>query len=142
MRPLTRVAVFGIPVLAGVLLYPFACPRGLKVPDATYRETVTAFYTGLAAMQTSQEVLARKEFERVTQLVPAGARRLGEPRPAADAAAGDGRGRDAPAQGRRAGARQAPRSQRLLALLESRKGRLPEAIRALEERDGGSTRPT
>jgi Tfp pilus assembly protein PilF len=73
VRPLTRVVLFGIPVLACVLLYPFACPRGprpLQVPDATYRETVTAFYTGLAAMQTSQEVLARKEFERVTQLVP------------------------------------------------------------------------
>jgi tetratricopeptide (TPR) repeat protein len=73
VRPLTRVALFGIPVLACVLLYPFACPRGprpLQVPDATYRETVTAFYTGLAAMQTSQEVLARKEFERATQLVP------------------------------------------------------------------------
>ena len=142
MRPLTRVAVFGIPVLAGVLVYPLACPRGpLSVPDATYRETVTAFYTGLAAMQTSQEVLARKEFERVTQLVPeepAGWANLGlllmrqqEMEPAAThlRKAGDLAGGNAAIE-------------RLLALLESRNGRLPEAIRALEERDGGrSGRP-
>ncbi len=38
--------------------------------DATYREAVTAFYTGLAAMQTSQDVLARQSLERVTVLVP------------------------------------------------------------------------
>ncbi len=38
--------------------------------DATYREAVTAFYTGLAAMQTSQDVLARQSLERVTTLVP------------------------------------------------------------------------
>ena len=35
-----------------------------------YREAVTAFYTGLAAMQTTQEVLARQKFDRVVALVP------------------------------------------------------------------------
>ena len=39
--------------------------------DATYRDAVTAFYTGLAAMQTSQDVMARQSLERVTTLVPA-----------------------------------------------------------------------
>ncbi len=35
-----------------------------------YREAVTAFYTGLSAMQTTQEVLARQKFDRVIALVP------------------------------------------------------------------------
>ena len=35
-----------------------------------YREAVTAFYTGLAAMQTTQEVLARSKFDRVVALTP------------------------------------------------------------------------
>ena len=35
-----------------------------------YAEAVTAFYTGLSAMQTTQEVLARQKFDRVIALVP------------------------------------------------------------------------
>ena len=78
-------------------------------------------------MQTSQEVLARKEFERVTQLVPqepAGWANLGlllmrqqETEAAAThlRKAGELAGGHAPIQ-------------RLLALLESRNGRLPEAV--------------
>jgi tetratricopeptide (TPR) repeat protein len=42
----------------------------VSVPDATYRQAVTAFYVSLAAMQTSQDVLARKELEHLVQLVP------------------------------------------------------------------------
>ncbi|HSD26961.1 MAG TPA: FG-GAP-like repeat-containing protein, partial [Vicinamibacteria bacterium] len=38
--------------------------------DAAYREVVPAFYTGLAALQTSQEVLARAKFDHTTALVP------------------------------------------------------------------------
>jgi len=45
-------------------------PSAPAVSDATYRETVTAFYTGLAAMQTSQDVMARQSLEKVTTLVP------------------------------------------------------------------------
>jgi hypothetical protein len=41
-----------------------------EMPEATYRETVTAFYTGLAAMQTSQDELARQSLDRVTSLAP------------------------------------------------------------------------
>ncbi|MET0554724.1 MAG: FG-GAP-like repeat-containing protein [Vicinamibacteria bacterium] len=128
MRPLTRVVLFGVPVLACVLLYPFACrSRSLAVPDAKYRETVTAFHTGLAAMQTSQEVLARKEFERVTQLVPeepAGWANLGlllMRQQEMDLAA---------THLRKAGALAGTNApiERLLALLESRNGRLPEAV--------------
>jgi hypothetical protein len=98
------------------------------VPDATYRETVTAFYTGLAAMQTSQEVLARKEFEEDDAARTPGARRLGEPGAAADAAAGAGAGggRTCAKAGELAGADAS--IERLQALLASRHGRLQEAI--------------
>jgi Tfp pilus assembly protein PilF len=44
--------------------------RQLEVPETVYREAVSAFYTGLAALQTSQEPLARQKFDRVTALVP------------------------------------------------------------------------
>lgn len=65
MSPARRVAS-----IVGLALAALSCARELKVPEPVYRETVTAFYTGLAAMQTSQEVLARREFERVTSQVP------------------------------------------------------------------------
>jgi Tfp pilus assembly protein PilF len=49
-----------------------ACsPRqGQQTSPDTYREAVTAFYVGLSAMQTTQEVLAREKFDRVTAIVP------------------------------------------------------------------------
>lgn len=98
------------------------------MPEATYRETVTAFYTALAAMQTSQEVLARREFEHVTRLVP------GEPAGWANLGLLLMRQQelDAAAPMLAKAAELAPRSaavQRLQALLESRQGRLPEALR-------------
>ena len=40
------------------------------VADAVYREAVTAFYTAVAALQTSQEVLAREKLDRVVAIVP------------------------------------------------------------------------
>jgi FG-GAP-like repeat len=47
-----------------------ACHRAAPVPAPDYRPAVTAFYVSLAAMQTGQDVLARRELERVTQLAP------------------------------------------------------------------------
>lgn len=102
-------------------------PSTPAVSDATYREAVTAFYTGLAAMQTSQDAMARQSLERVTTLVPdepAGWANLGllllrqqEVEPAmphlTKAAA------LAPSNGR---------LQRLLALAESRRGNLDASI--------------
>ena len=41
-----------------------------ELPPQTYREAVTAFYVGLSAMQTTQEVLAKERFERAAALVP------------------------------------------------------------------------
>jgi Flp pilus assembly protein TadD len=47
---------------------PSAPPQGL--PDAAYHEAVTTFYTGLAAMQTSQDELARQSLDRLTTIAP------------------------------------------------------------------------
>jgi predicted Zn-dependent protease len=57
-------------VLALTITVDIACRRKPSIPDATYRQAVTAFYVSLAAMQTSQDVLARTELERLIQLVP------------------------------------------------------------------------
>jgi hypothetical protein len=120
VRPVIRV-------LLACALVPLACSRELSVPEPTYRESVTAFYTGLAAMQTSQEVLARKELERVTQLVP------GEPAGWANLGLLLMRQQemDGAASSLRKAGDLAPDSApvlRLRALLESRSGRLPEAV--------------
>ena len=40
------------------------------VPEATYRDAVTAFHTAIAALETSQEPLARQKLDRVVALVP------------------------------------------------------------------------
>jgi tetratricopeptide (TPR) repeat protein len=65
-----------VTVLACLLLFAGgldACRRGDDVPDVssqTYREAVTAFHTGLAAIQASAEVVAEEKMLRVTELVP------------------------------------------------------------------------
>jgi hypothetical protein len=119
---------FSLVALVTVALALPACRRGpLRVPEATYREAVSAFHSGLAALQTSQEVLAREKLERVTALVPqepAGWANLGllllrqqEIEPALEKLT--------------KAAELAPRSakiQGLLALALSRQGKLPEAV--------------
>src|SRR6185503_6006692 len=59
-------------VLAAALLASScsSCRRPPEVSDATYREAVTAFHTAIAALQTSQEVLAREKLDRVVAIVP------------------------------------------------------------------------
>jgi cytochrome c-type biogenesis protein CcmH/NrfG len=46
------------------------CSRSPAVDDEAYRDAVAAFHVSLAAMQTSQDVLARGELERLIQLAP------------------------------------------------------------------------
>jgi tetratricopeptide (TPR) repeat protein len=96
-------------------------------PEA-YREAVTAFYSGLSAMQTTQEVLAREKFDRVIALVPQ--------EPAAWANLGllllRQQELDQAADKLARAAAIAPDSaaiQRLQALAESRRGNLAEALR-------------
>jgi len=57
-------------VLIAALCATASCRRQPRVADETYRAAVTAFYVSLAAMQTSQDVLARRELDRLTQQVP------------------------------------------------------------------------
>ena len=62
------VSLLGVAVLAASSCS--SCRRRTTVSDATYREAVTAFHTALAALETSQEVLARQKLDRVTAIVP------------------------------------------------------------------------
>jgi len=60
-----------IPLLLLVTLTSaMACRREATLPEPTYREAVTAFYVALAALQTSQDALARKELDHFVQLAP------------------------------------------------------------------------
>jgi len=121
----SRRVLTGLATLA--LLCGPSCRRKVEVSEATYREVVPAFYTGLAALQTSQEVLARQKFDRVIALVP--------DEPAGWANLGllllRQQEIDAGLEKLRRAADLAPKSgsiQRLLALAESRKGNLAASI--------------
>jgi hypothetical protein len=98
-----------------------------ELPPQAYREAVTAFYVGLSAMQTTQEVLAKERFERAAALAPR--------EPAVWANLGllllRQQDLDQAAQHLARAASLAPDSaaiQRLQALAESRRGNLPQAI--------------
>ena len=121
--PLRRLCVVAL-----VLVAMGGCRREPAIPHETYREAVVAFYTGLAALQTSQEVLAREQLERVIALVP------GEPAAWADIGLLLLRQQDLDGAAARLtkAAQLAPDNpdiQRLLGLTESRRGNLSAAIR-------------
>jgi hypothetical protein len=112
-----------------IAAFAIACSseRQVEVPPAVYREAVTAFYVGLSAMQTTQEVLAREKFDRVVAIVPQ------EPAGWANLGLLLLRQQDLEqgAQRLAQAAALAPESgaiQRLQALAESRRGNLAEAI--------------
>ncbi len=67
-----RLGRLAVPVVL-LLLFTAACRRTPSVPapgtDA-YQETITAFYTGLAALQAGEDRGARTLLERVTKLAP------------------------------------------------------------------------
>ena len=114
--------------LVGSVTTTMGCRREPRVDDATYRQAVTAFYVSLAAMQTSQDALARTSIEKLLQLVPgeaAGWANLGllllRQQQVDEASARLTRASEL-----------APRNasiERLLALAESRKGNLQESVR-------------
>ena len=105
-----------------------ACRREPRISDATYRQAVTAFYVSLAAMQTSQDLHARQELDRLVQLVPeeaAGWANLGLLLLRQQQV-------DEAAQRLARASELAPRNapiERLLALTESRRGNVQESIR-------------
>ena len=122
--PFTSVLIVAI----GAACSSGSSRREPAVSPEVYREAVTAFYTGLSAMQTTQEVLAREKFDRVVAIVPQ------EPAGWANLGLLLLRQQDLEqgAQDLGRAAALAPESaaiQRLQALAESRRGNLAEAIR-------------
>jgi tetratricopeptide (TPR) repeat protein len=127
-RFMSRSFALSTSLLIVALVAACSSRREPEVPPQTYREAVTAFYTGLSAMQTTQEVLAREKFDRVVTLVPQ--------EPAGWANLGllllRQQELDQGAQHLARAATLAPESaaiQRLQALADSRRGNLAEAIR-------------
>ena len=119
--------VLPVSLLAAVLAAACSSRREPEIPPRTYLEAVTAFHVGVAAMETSQDVLARQKFDRVTALVPQ------EPAGWADLGLLLLRQQelDQGAQHLARAAQLAPRNaaiQRLQALAESRRGNLPQAV--------------
>jgi cytochrome c-type biogenesis protein CcmH/NrfG len=123
-----KILILCIGLVAIAIATTPSCRRAPRVDDATYRQAVTAFYVSLAAMQTSQDLHARKELDRLLQLVPqeaAGWANLGllllRQQQVDEAATRLARASEL-----------APRNaaiERLLALTESRKGNLQESVR-------------
>lgn len=64
-RVLLSVCLCGLAAALAV-----SCRRQPRLSDEAYLEAVTAFHTALAALQTSQDVLARQSLERVITLAP------------------------------------------------------------------------
>ena len=124
----TRAPHALLAITVAALITVAACGRR-KAVDASpqaYTEAVTAFYTGLSAMQTTQETLAREKFDRVIALVPQ------EPAGWADRGLLLLRQQDLDrgTQDLVHASGLAPQNaaiQRLLALAEGRRGNLPEA---------------
>lgn len=119
---------FLLAVVAITVTTTVACRREPAIPETTYRQAVTAFYVSLAAMQTSQDVLARQELERLVQLVPgeaAGWANLGLLLLRQQQV-------DEASERLAKASSLAPRNasiERLLALTESRRGNLDESVR-------------
>src|SRR5262245_39581043 len=61
-------------IFMAILLFIFAaCERnaGLPKPDSKeYRDLVTAFYVGLAGLQTGEDVRAKEKLTRATEIAP------------------------------------------------------------------------
>ena len=67
----SRITALALTIGLGVAVGSLsACRRTADVAPEAYREAVVAFHTALAAIDTSQEVLAREKLDRVVALVP------------------------------------------------------------------------
>ncbi len=129
------------PLLLSLIVLIFAGCRsasGLPEPSSPqYREAVSAFYVGLAALQTGEDVRAREKLTRLSELAP------GEPAGWANLGVLALRQQDFDLAFQRLDkARElAPENSQILSTLgtvESKRGHLPEAIkylRAATERD-------
>jgi Tfp pilus assembly protein PilF len=106
---------------------------GLPQPGSNeYRELVTAFYVGLAGLQTGEDVRAKEKLTRATVIAP------GEPASWANLGLLSVRQQEFDAayertEKARSLAPDNSRIEALLGLIESRRGKLPEAIAHLEK---------
>ena len=117
-------------VLTGMLLYCAGCSRAPAVPSAgskEYRELCSAFYLGLAALQSGEDVRAGSGLTRATDSAP------GEPAGWVDLGLLQVRQQeyDAAYQSFEKGRQLAPDNGRIegfLGLVEGKRGKLPEAV--------------
>ncbi|HEY8459366.1 MAG TPA: FG-GAP-like repeat-containing protein, partial [Blastocatellia bacterium] len=124
MSPLARAVLFFTLPLALA-----SCERnaGLPKPDSQeYRDLVTAFYVGLAGLQTGEDVRAKEKLTRATEIAP------GEPAAWANLGLLAVRQQEFDAayekvEKARALAPDNSQIEALLGLIESRRGNLPEA---------------
>jgi Tfp pilus assembly protein PilF len=120
--------------LIALLLTGAACERnaGLPNPDSKeYRELVTAFYVGLAGLQTGEDVRAKEKLTRATEIAP------GEPAAWANLGLLAVRQQEfdtayEKVEKARALAPDNSQIEALLGLIESKRGRLPEAATHLK----------
>src|SRR5262245_61416099 len=120
--------------LIAILLTFTACERnaGLPKPDSKeYRELVTAFYVGLAGLQTGEDVRAKEKLTLATEIAP------GEPAAWANLGLLAVRQQEfdtayEKVEKARALAPDNSQIEALLGLIESKRGRLPEAATHLK----------
>jgi Tfp pilus assembly protein PilF len=116
-------------------IFGSACSRHSGLPDAKspqYREAVTAFSVGLAALQSGDDVRAQDKLRVATQLAP------GEPASWADLGLLSARQQDFDAaysnvERARSLMPDDSRIEALLGVIEDRRGKLPEAIAHLQK---------
>lgn len=112
-----------------------SCARSSSLPQPgsnQYRELVSAFYVGLAGLQTGEDVRAREKLTRATEIAP------GEPAAWANLGLLSVRQQEFDAayemvERARSLAPEDSRIESLLGLIESRRGKLPEAIAHFEK---------
>jgi tetratricopeptide (TPR) repeat protein len=117
-------------VFALLMILCAACgrPGGLPAPGSEqYRELVSSFYLGLAALQSGEDVHARQGLTRATELAP------GEPAGWVNLGLLQARQQEYDAafsslEKARADAPDTSAIESLLGMVESRRGRIPEAI--------------
>ncbi len=121
--------------LIALLLSGAACERnaGLPKPDSKeYRELVTAFYVGLAGLQTGEDVRAKEKLTRATEIAP------GEPAAWANLGLLAVRQQEFDTayervEKARSLAPDNSQIEALLGLIESKRGKLPEAAAHLKK---------
>ncbi len=69
-RPMKTLRKLRFIAVAIVLTVLPSCTRQQPIPPEAHLEAVTRFHTAVAAMQTSQDVLAREHFDRLIEIVP------------------------------------------------------------------------